>query len=77
VQGFYKLTDHPAEWYAENGFEYLVFSQGMFARFYREPTKYAAEVARYEALFDASQLVRQFTDGGYEVRIYHLGAGKP
>jgi len=60
------------DWYTANGFEYLIFGQGMFGRFYREPDRYSNEVSQYEDLFRAFDMVRTFTDGGYEVRIYHV-----
>lgn len=72
VEGVPEMIKHPPEWYVDQGFEYLVFSQGMFARFYREPDKYADEVAAYEQFFETFELVRRFTDGGYEVRIYRI-----
>lgn len=70
VQGFGRMIDHTPEWYLANGFEYLVFSAGMFGRFYREPDRYSHEVSQYEDLFRAFGMVKRFTDGGYEVRIY-------
>ena len=88
VQGFLRMIEHTPEWYITNGFEYLVFSQGMFGRFYLKPapTSYIAggkfgpsdphgypnEVAQYEDLFRAFVLVKTFTDGEFEVRIYHV-----
>ena len=65
---------HTSEWYIANGFEYLVFSQGMFGRFYQEPDRYSSEVSQYEDLFGAFDVVKTFTDGGYEVRVYHATA---
>jgi 4-amino-4-deoxy-L-arabinose transferase-like glycosyltransferase len=73
VQGFYKLIDNDSEWYVANGYEYLVFSERMFKRFYREPAKYPEHIALYEALFRACRETKIFTDGGYEVRVCHLG----
>jgi hypothetical protein len=72
VQGLYKLSDHPPEWYTSEGYDYLVVSQRMFRRFYADPVKFAAEIARYEALFSALEEVKVFNDGGYEVRIYRV-----
>lgn len=72
VQGFFRMIDQTPEWYVEQGFEYLVFSEGIFGRFYAEPEKYAAEIAQYDAFFDRFELVRLFTDGGYEVRVYRV-----
>jgi 4-amino-4-deoxy-L-arabinose transferase-like glycosyltransferase len=72
AQGVGRIIDHTPEWYVAQGFEYLVFSQGMFGRFYIEQKEYGAQVAAYEEFFEAFDLVRRFTDGGYEVRIYHI-----
>lgn len=72
VQGFGRMIDHDAEWYIEQGFDYLVFSQGMYGRFYREPERYRNEVSQYDKLFEKFYLVRVFTDGGYEVRVYKV-----
>jgi len=72
VQGFGRMIDHTPEWYIANGFEYLIFSQGMFGRFYREPDRYSNAVSQYEDLFRAFDMVETFTDGGYEVRIYRV-----
>ena len=72
VQGFFRMIDHTPEWYLEQGFENLVFSEGMFGRFYAEPEKYAAEIAQYDAFFARFELVHLFTDGGYEVRVYRV-----
>lgn len=72
VQGLGSMIDHSPDWYIEQGFEYLVFGEGMFGRFYREPEKYETEISEYDGLFDQFELLRLFTDGGYEVRIYHV-----
>jgi 4-amino-4-deoxy-L-arabinose transferase-like glycosyltransferase len=72
VQGFSEMIDHTPDWYVEQGFEYLVFGQGMYGRFYAEPEKYAAEIAQYDSFFGRFELVRLFTDGDYEVRVYRV-----
>jgi len=72
AQGFYRLDGQPAEWYVAEGYDYLVFSETMFRRFYADPVKFAADIARYEALFSAFEEVKVFTDGGYEVRVYRV-----
>jgi 4-amino-4-deoxy-L-arabinose transferase-like glycosyltransferase len=72
VQGFDRMIDHRPEWYVANGFEYLVFGEGMFGRFYREPDRYKTEVDQYNGFFERLPLVQLFTDGGYEVRIYRI-----
>ncbi len=70
VRGFNSIIDQEPEWYVENGFEYLVFSEGMYGRYYREPGRYAAEIARYDLFFAEFPLVKKFDDGGFEVRIH-------
>ena len=50
----------------------MVFSQGMFGRFYREPDMYSGEVSQYEDIFRAFDICKTFTEGGYEIRIYHV-----
>ncbi|MFN3705033.1 MAG: ArnT family glycosyltransferase [Thermoflexales bacterium] len=70
VHVFGRMTEHPPEWYIEQGFDYLIFSQGMYGRFYREPDRYADEKRRYDNLFNYFIAERIFSDGGYEVRIY-------
>jgi hypothetical protein len=72
VQGYGRMIDHEAEWYTEQGFDYLVFSQGMFGRFYQDPVRYSVEVSQYDNLFRSFHLEKLFTDGGYEVRIYRV-----
>jgi 4-amino-4-deoxy-L-arabinose transferase-like glycosyltransferase len=65
-----EMLDHEAEWYVKQGFDYLVFSEGMYGRFYKEPEKYSQEVQQYENLFRRFDLVMMFTDGDYEIQIY-------
>ena len=77
VQGIEALVDHPPEWYLQNGFEYLVFSQGMYKRFFDEPERYAAEVAKYNHAFSRFPLVERFDDNNYEIRIYKTGVMLP
>ena len=64
------MIDYEPEWYRQNGFDYLIFSQGMYGRFYAEPERYSMEVAQYDDLFNRFTLTRKFSDGGYEIRIY-------
>ena len=72
VQGFWKITEHPLNWYVDERFDYLVFSEGMFGRFYLEPYRYAEEVRRYELFFNNLEPVQIFVEGGYEVRVYRI-----
>jgi 4-amino-4-deoxy-L-arabinose transferase-like glycosyltransferase len=70
VDTVYRMTMHSPEWYSRRGYQYLVFSQGMYLRFFQDSSRYAKEVAQYQAMFDRFPLVRKFEDGGYEVRIH-------
>ncbi len=72
AQGFTRIIDHEPEWYLQNGFQYLVFSQGMYGGYYENPTKYSVQVAQYDRFFTRFRLLRTFADGGYEIRIYSL-----
>ncbi len=74
VQGFVQFNVHPPEWYVEQGYAYLVFGKGMYGRYYADPRRYAAEVAQYDALFAAFELLQAFPGGDYDVRIYGTGA---
>lgn len=74
VRGIPKITDFPLTWYIREQFDYLVFAEGMFGRFYREPQRYAKEISEYEVFFHNLKAVRIFKDGGYEVRIYQLSS---
>jgi 4-amino-4-deoxy-L-arabinose transferase-like glycosyltransferase len=80
VQGFGKMIYHDPEWYVEQGFNYLVFSEVMYGRFYEEPGRYSNEVFRYNSLFSRFHPVRAFGKNGNEVRVYqiipNLNAGK-
>jgi 4-amino-4-deoxy-L-arabinose transferase-like glycosyltransferase len=72
VLGVGMMIDHEPEWYIENGFDYLVFSQGLYGRFYREPDKYGKEVALYNNFFNRFELVKRFDDNGFEILIYRV-----
>lgn len=69
VSGVFRMIDYAPAWYISNGFDYLVFSQVMFDRFYNEPDRYAQQVAQYQALFAAFPVIMTFLDGGSEIRI--------
>jgi hypothetical protein len=73
VQGFGRMIEHEPAWYIEQGFDYLVFSQGIYGRFYEQSDKYRNEVSQYDALFERFHLMKDFTDGNYEVRVYEVG----
>ena len=59
-------------WYIEHDVKYLVFSQGMFGRYFSEPEKYEKIIEKYENLFSQLDPVKFFYDGNYEIRIYQI-----
>lgn len=72
VVSFDGLIDQPAQWYATEGFDYLIASSGMYGRFYLDPIRYADEAHRYDLLFASYTLVKSFNDGLNEIRIYRV-----
>ena len=65
------IEAHPA-WYIANKFDYLIFSAGMFKRFYDNPKLYKQQIHRYDLFFKTFDPVKNFNDGGYEIRIYQV-----
>jgi len=72
VQGFVRAILQTPDWYIDNGFDYLIFSENMFGRYFAEPDLYRAEVDAYSALFNRFDQVASFDDGAYEIRIYSI-----
>lgn len=63
-------TDHPLDWYVQNGFEYMVFSYGTYGRFFENRSLYSDTANLYEEFWARFPLVARFNDGGYEIKIY-------
>ena len=66
------MIDRPAQWYRENGVEYLTFGSGMYARFYNDPERYPEQVQKYDVLFAEFDLIKQFQDEIFEVKIFKV-----
>ena len=77
VKGVGAIPDHPPSWYEENGFEYLIFSQGMYGRVFDDPTPKGVFFDRYNQFFSRLTEFKRFDDNSYEVRIYKTGAVLP
>ncbi|MDX1415166.1 MAG: glycosyltransferase family 39 protein [Candidatus Promineifilaceae bacterium] len=64
------------ESYAADGYDYLVASSGIYARYLAEPERYPVEVAFYNTLFNETHLLQQIepssTRAGPTVLIYQL-----
>ena len=69
VTYFPTMILHPPDWYAEQGFDLLVFSSGAFGRYYVMPDLYAVEVAKYNALLGRFPEIARFDQNEATVRI--------
>lgn len=76
VEGPVGMIAHDPEWYAQNGFEYLVFSGGAYQRYYDDPARYTDYIAQYDEFFSQFALVKQFDSGGIQIRIYKTDAAE-
>lgn len=72
VEGTGAMINHPPDWYKKEKFDYLVFGQNMFGRYYNDKGIYYKQIEKYEELFRKFTLVKDFKDGGYEVKIYKV-----
>lgn len=63
-------AEQPPDWYTGKGVQYVVFSEGMYGRYLRDPERYPERLAEYRALWERFTEVRRFNDGGYEVRVH-------
>jgi hypothetical protein len=72
VQPVGEIILHSPDWYVQQKYDYLVFAEGMFGRYYDEPDRYANEVEQYDAFFNRFPLVKAFDDGGYVVKVYKV-----
>ncbi len=77
VQGTDTIISHSPDWYVNNGFEYLVTSQGIYGRFFADPQSYAGSVQTYEQFFSRFPTVKLFDDNGYEIHIQKTNAILP
>lgn len=75
VAGFTRITEHDLPWYEHNEFDYLVLSQGMYGRFFRERGRFPKDVAEYDALFTRLTPTAVFPDRDYEIRVYRIRDG--
>lgn len=77
VQGVDTIIKHPSAWYVQNGFEYLVLSQGIYGQLLSNPRGFPLEVDRYNHFFSLFTELKRFNDNGYEIRIYKTGVTLP
>ncbi len=76
--GEYALAEEPLGHYIEQGAEYIAVSSAIVDRYYREPGRYREQIAFYEGLDAAAELVYEATPdrwtSGPTVKIYRLAA---
>jgi len=72
LEGHWSVIDQNPEWYVEQGFDFVILSEGAYGRYFGDPERYQAEISQYEKFFNRFRLKKLFTDGGYEVRIYKV-----
>ncbi|MBI4790998.1 MAG: glycosyltransferase family 39 protein [Chloroflexi bacterium] len=77
VDGFYGLQDHAPDWYVSNGYEYLIFSQGIFGRYLADAERYPDEVSRYRTLFSRFENIARFDQNGFTILISKTGTALP
>ena len=70
IEVVFRMIDHPPEWYREQGFEYLVFSQSSFNRFIKNPDRYPEQAEDYENLFQNFLKIETFDYNKYQILIY-------
>jgi hypothetical protein len=72
------MIDHPLAWYTDQGVQYLLFGEGMYGRFYREPTRYPTEIAQYDDLFSRLTQVQTFPEPNdrVTVRVYKIPSAR-
>jgi 4-amino-4-deoxy-L-arabinose transferase-like glycosyltransferase len=80
VEDIIRLGDHDLDWYKQEGFEYVVVSDGIWEVLRRQPESYAKQVAVYDEISAKGTLLAEFvpqpakiTVAGYPtVEIYHF-----
>ncbi len=77
VEDFADLLAHSPEWYAQNGYEYLVTTYGSHARFFGIAGLFPRLSKQQEDFFSQFALTGRVTEGDYEVRIYKTAAILP
>ncbi|MBI3912751.1 MAG: glycosyltransferase family 39 protein [Chloroflexi bacterium] len=70
IQGVDALIDHAPDWYVQNGFEYLIASEGMYSRFFANRNRYGNFAQKYDNLFNRFSEIKRFNDNGYEIRVF-------
>ncbi|MBI5035493.1 MAG: glycosyltransferase family 39 protein [Chloroflexi bacterium] len=77
VDGYFAVQDHTPDWYVANGFEYLIFSQGVYGQFFAEPERYGAELDQLNSFFSRFHEAARFNQSNFEIRILKTNAILP
>jgi len=70
--GVNAMIDHDTQWYIDEGFDYLVFSDRSFGRLYTDPDKYRDQIERYESFFNQFALMKTVSGHTYSVLVYQV-----
>lgn len=72
VTAMKQLTYQSPEWFVVNDYDYLIFSERMYGRFFQAPELYQTEIDQYNAFFDRFTLMQRFPEGYAKIRIYEI-----
>ncbi|MFZ0547314.1 MAG: glycosyltransferase family 39 protein [Candidatus Promineifilaceae bacterium] len=64
------LNQYDANWYRQEGYDYLIFAEARYGVLWRDPEAYGDLIAQYDSLWDNFELVAAFT-GPYVGRPDH------
>jgi 4-amino-4-deoxy-L-arabinose transferase-like glycosyltransferase len=77
VSGFQKIIVNKPDWYIQKGYQYLVFSNLTYQRFFDEPDRYQKEIALYNGLFAKFNLIREFESPLCKILVYAVQPNIP
>jgi len=72
VYGVNAMIDHDTQWYIDERFDYLVFSDRSFGRLYTDPDKYRDQIEIYESFFSQFALRKVVSGHTYSVLVYQV-----
>ncbi|MCB0334571.1 MAG: hypothetical protein KDD55_13795, partial [Bdellovibrionales bacterium] len=68
----WELNKKDAQWFEDEGVEYIVASGWMYGRYFRAKEQYPKEYQAYQELFERYPLVKRFKLNGPDVRILRV-----
>ena len=70
--GTRQMINQTSDWYREQNFRYLVFSQRMYGRFFSQPELYSNQINAYQKLFNSFVLIKIFEDPNYQIMLFRI-----